>query len=259
MPAAETFSIDAFHRGRFHLFQPENKGHRAGLDAMLLAAAVPDGFSGLLADLGSGAGAAGFAVASRCREARILLVERSPEMAECARKTIALPENADYVRRIDLLQADVEARGRHRVGSGLTDNRFNFVIMNPPFNGPRDRASPDSLRRDAHVMTDGLLERWIRSAAAIAAATAGFAIIARAESLDEVLAACAGRFGSAEIRPVHPRPQAAAIRIVLRARKGARGMLKLLPPLMLHAEEGRDFTPEANAVINGERGLFSAR
>jgi len=256
MPSAETFTIDAFHRGRFHLSQPADKGHRAGVDAMLLAAAVPDGFDGTVADLGAGAGAAGFAVASRCKDAKILLVERSPEMADCARRSIALTENEPYAGRINVLQADVEATGRQRVAAGLPDNHFDFVIMNPPFNGPRDRASPDSLRRDAHVMTEGLLERWIRSAAAIAAAGGGFAIIARAESLEEILAACAGRFGGIEICPIHPRPQLAAIRIVLRARKGARGMLKLLPPLVLHGEEGRDFTDRANAVINGEQSLF---
>jgi hypothetical protein len=45
------------------------KGHRSGMDAMMLAAAVPGSFAGRLADLGAGAGAAGLAVASRCRRA----------------------------------------------------------------------------------------------------------------------------------------------------------------------------------------------
>ena len=31
------FTIDAFHRGRFHLVQPKGGGHRSGVDAMLLA------------------------------------------------------------------------------------------------------------------------------------------------------------------------------------------------------------------------------
>ena len=28
-------TIDAFHRGRFHVIQPKGRGHRAGMDAML--------------------------------------------------------------------------------------------------------------------------------------------------------------------------------------------------------------------------------
>ena len=52
------FSIDVFHRGRFELVQPSGQGHRSGIDAMMLAAAVPEGFDGHCADLGAGAGAA---------------------------------------------------------------------------------------------------------------------------------------------------------------------------------------------------------
>ena len=59
-------TVDIFHRGRFVLVQPKGAGHRSGVDAMILAASVPSGFSGLLADLGAGAGAAvvGVVVAS---------------------------------------------------------------------------------------------------------------------------------------------------------------------------------------------------
>lgn len=63
--AGET--LDVFHRGAFHLVQPALKGHRSGVDAMILASAVPNGFAGRVADLGSGAGAAGLAVALAAR------------------------------------------------------------------------------------------------------------------------------------------------------------------------------------------------
>ncbi|MCR4269269.1 methyltransferase, partial [Nitratireductor sp. ZSWI3] len=61
-PAAGHFSVDSFHRDAFRLVQPARGGHRSGIDAMLVAAALPDGFAGAVADLGAGAGAAGFAV-----------------------------------------------------------------------------------------------------------------------------------------------------------------------------------------------------
>ncbi|TIW14778.1 MAG: methyltransferase, partial [Mesorhizobium sp.] len=57
-PDTPAHTVDAFHRGRFWLVQPSQGGHRAGMDAMMLAAAVPSGFSGRLADFGAGAGAA---------------------------------------------------------------------------------------------------------------------------------------------------------------------------------------------------------
>src|SRR4051794_29119914 len=90
--AGET--LDAFHRGAFHLVQPSNGGHRAGMDAMMLAAAVPSGFAGRLADFGAGAGAAGLAVATRCPGASVVLVETASEMLRFAEKTLAHPSNA---------------------------------------------------------------------------------------------------------------------------------------------------------------------
>src|SRR5262245_32922512 len=91
--ASPDFTLDAFHRGRFWLVQPKGTGHRAGMDAMMLAAAVPSDFSGRLADFGAGAGAAGLAVAARCPEAQVVLVENSAEMVAFAERTVGHPEN----------------------------------------------------------------------------------------------------------------------------------------------------------------------
>ncbi|MDF1599576.1 methyltransferase [Mesorhizobium sp. YIM 152430] len=249
-------TIDAFHRGRFHLVQPAGRGHRAGLDAMLLAAAVPDGFEGRVADLGAGAGAAGFAVLSRCRKAVALLVEREADMASFARATLALPENIAMGNRASVIETDVTLRGKARMAAGLGDNCCDFAIMNPPYNDAVDRSSPDALRRAAHVMTDGLFEDWVRTATAIVRPRGGLAIIARPGSIGDMLAAIEGRFGSAELMPIHPRPGKAAIRIVLRAWRGQRGALSIGPPLTLHGETGNAFTPEADAAVNGERALY---
>jgi tRNA1(Val) A37 N6-methylase TrmN6 len=237
--------------------QPAGRGHRAGLDAMVLAAAVPDGFRGRLADLGAGAGAAGFAVAARCPEARVLLVERAEEMAACARQSLDLPGNARMAVRVEVLVADVELSGRARERAGLADRSADFVIMNPPFNAAQDRATPDPMRRQAHVMAEGLLERWLKTAAAIARPDAEVAVIARPQSLAEILSAINGRFGSPRVVPIHPRPDGEAIRILLKARKGARGGLALLPPLILHEQDGRAFTDRADAIINGRAMLFA--
>lgn len=255
MAQPEAFTVDAFHRGRFHLVQPAAKGHRAGLDAMLLSAAVPSGFAGRVADLGAGAGAAGFAVAARCAGTSVRLVELAEEMVDCARKSLALPENEALAPRIEVLHADVELSGRARTEGGLADRCVDFAIMNPPFNAAPDRASPDLLRQQAHVMAPGLLERWVRTAAAIVSSGGGLAAIARPASLAELLQALEGRFGAPEILPVHARDNAEAIRVLIRGRKGARGKLRLLPGLVLHGPDNA-FTGEAEAVINGQATLF---
>jgi len=256
MSADAAPSVDAFHRGRFVLVQPRD-GHRAGLDAMLLGAAVPDGFGGRLADLGAGAGAAGLAVAARCPAARIVLVEREAQMLAHARLTLAHAANAALAGRVDLLAADVTLTGRARRDAGLGDGAFDFVIMNPPFNEASDRASPDALRRAAHVMEDQLFERWLRTASAIVKPRGMVALIARPQSLGAILTALGGRFGAARILPVHPRAGAPAIRVIVRAVRGSRGPLALEAPLILHGGEN-GFTAAAEAAINGRAGLFEA-
>jgi len=249
-------TVDAFHRGRFYLVQPSDRGHRAGMDAMMLAAAVPSGFAGRLADFGAGAGAAGLAVLSRCEGASVLLVEKSEEMAAFAKSTIAHPANAHLADRAAVLRADVTLTGRARIAAGLVDNGFDFVVMNPPFNADADRATPDELKKEAHVMGDNLFERWVRSAAAVVRPRGGIAVIARPEQIGALLDAFRGRFGNAELKAVHPRADRAAIRIVLRAVRGGRGKLSIRPPLMLHETGSDRFCAAADAINNGLAPLF---
>lgn len=247
---------DAFHRGKFWLVQPARGAHRAGLDAMLLAAAVPTDFSGTVADFGAGAGAAGLAVIARCPQAHTLLVERSLEMAGFARAGLSLEENGELARRAAVIEADIAAPAAERSAAGLTDNCADFIIMNPPFNEEGDRATPDTLKRQAHVMEGELWERWLRTAASLAKPKAGIALIGRPASLPEILPALKGRFGAAQMISVHPRDDRAAIRIIIRAWYGARGKLSIVPPLVIHGPSGNRFTARTDDLCNGAASLF---
>lgn len=248
-------SVDSFHRDAFRLVQPVRRGHRAGVDAMLVASALPGSFSGAVADLGAGAGAAGFAVAARCPQTRITLVENAPEMAGFARRSIALAKNSALATRISVLEADVTLTGTAREAAGLGRDAFSGVVMNPPFNSASDRATPDALKRAAHVMADDLFETWLRTAAAITAPGGLLALIARPASLAAILAALEGRFGGARIVPVHGRAESPAIRILIRARKGNRAGLTLEPPLVLRDRDDQ-VTERAEALTNGQAALF---
>ena len=249
------YSVDSFHRDAFRLVQPAGRGHRSGVDAMLLASALPKGLEGAIADLGAGAGAAGFAVAARCGKALVTLIENAPEMAECARRSIALPHNSALSGRVRLIEADVTLSGDARERAGLLSNAYAATIMNPPFNSPSDRATPDALKRVAHVMDDTLFETWLRTAAAITMPGGFLALIARPASLSPILDALKGRFGAARIVPVHGRSGNPAIRILLRAQKGNRAGLTLEPPLILRDADNQ-VTERAEALTNGQAALF---
>ena len=107
----------------------------------MLAAAVPSGFSGRLADFGAGAGAAGLAVASRCprRNGRAGR-ERAGDARISPRRRIAHPDNAHLSDRVSLLAADVTLTGKARAAAGLADGTFDFVDHEPALQRRRTTA-----------------------------------------------------------------------------------------------------------------------
>jgi len=65
-----------------------------------------------------------------------------------------------------------------------------------------------------------------------------------------VLAVLAAGFGAVLLLPVHPKPDAPAIRVLARAAKASRAPLSLLPGFLLANAEGKP-TGEAEAVLRG--------
>ncbi len=155
---------------------------------MILASAVPGGFAGRAADLGSGAGAAGLCGCGALPESpRHACRTFRPDGGFCPQDHRSTRLMQLLAGRIDILEADVALKGKARVFAGLADNSFDFAIMNPPFNEPRDRTTPDPLKAEAHVMPEGMFEQWVRTAAAIVKPGGGIAIIARPGSIRPIL------------------------------------------------------------------------
>lgn len=246
---------DAFFNGKFELVQPNDGSHRAGLDALLLSACIPTDFAGKLADFGAGAGAAGIAVACRNFAANIDLVENNTTMTSLVARTLKLPANRKMHGRVNVVCADVTLSGKAREDAGLANGVYDWVIMNPPFNDPSHRPSPVMSRKEAHVMGEGGLDPWLRSAAATLRSTGKVALIFRPSGIGLILAAFQGRFGSAQIIPVHPKIGEPANRVLVLADKGARGATSILPGFIVHQDDGT-FTEAAEAIFSGDRVLF---
>lgn len=224
---------DAFLGGSLRLRQLKS-GHRAGHDAMLLAAATPARAGNRVADLGAGVGAAGLAVARRVRDIELVLVEIDADLADLARG------NADSnALAADVIVLDVEASADAFTAAGLLPDSVDVVLMNPPFNdSARHRISPDHARGIAHVATATTLVNWIHAARRILKSKGWLALIWRADGIAEVLAALDRGFGSLELLPVHGDVKSPANRILVRAAKGGRAPTRIHPALMLNDEAG---------------------
>ena len=224
---------DAFLGGRLRLRQLRS-GHRAGHDAMLLAAATSARRGARVVDLGAGVGAAGLALARRIEGIDLVLVEIDATLADLARSNAAANAIA-----ADVIVFDVESGAEAFTAAGLLPDSADAVLMNPPFNdGARHRASPDAARASAHVAGDDTLARWIHAARRVLKSGGVLTMIWRADGIAEVLAALGRGFGSLAILPIHGEAGAPAIRILVRTVKGGRAPTQILPALMLNDESG---------------------
>jgi tRNA1(Val) A37 N6-methylase TrmN6 len=224
---------DAFLGGRLRLRQLKT-GHRAGHDAMLLAAATSARQGMRVVDFGAGIGAAGLAVARRVEGINLALVEIDETLANLARSNAAANSIA-----AEVIVLDVEAGAEAFATAGLAPDSADSVLMNPPFNdSTRHRASPDAARASAHVAGEDMLDRWIHAARRVLKSGGVLTMIWRADGITEVLAALDRGFGSLAILPVHGEASAPAIRILIRAVKGGRAPTQIPPALMLNDESG---------------------
>lgn len=247
---------DAFLGGKVYVHQPRRGRHRAGLDAVYLAAALPEGTRGHVIDLGAGVGTAGFCAAARLRDIRVTLVEIDATVLELAREGLADPANAQFAERIGLLEADITAKGSLRHAAGLTPSLADHVIMNPPYyEADRFRASPSSARAGAHMLDDRGLEPWAKTATDLVREGGSLTVIFRADGLRELLNVLQGRFGAVDVIPLRPRPDAPATRVLVRAIRASKAPMQLLPGFVLHEGDGSDFTAQSRAVMRDGEGL----
>jgi tRNA1(Val) A37 N6-methylase TrmN6 len=150
--------------------------------------------------------------------------------------------------RVRVACLDVAAPAAAFAAAGLAPGTADRVLMNPPFNAAQN-SSPDRSRRLAHAASPDTLSLWVPVAARLLRRQGVVVLIWRADDLDSLLAALAAAgFGAVTLLPVHPRPDAPAIRVLARAVKGSRAPLSLLPGFTLADAAGKP-TAAAEAVL----------
>ena len=228
------------------MLQPE-KGFRAGINSVFLAAAVP-------------CAAGRQRVRGRHRHRRCRPVPARPQPGRrtvtgveiAARYAMICEENA---RRNGLPAGCASSTPTSARRCAATrpampaPGSFAHAMANPPFfDEGKSTASPHLLKSQAHAFGPEDLDLWVKVLHAMLAPRGSVTIVHRAETLGQLLRRMQNRFGDIRIAPLYARAGAAASRILVQGIKGSKAPLQILPGLVLH-DEGNGFTPEAEAVL----------
>jgi len=241
---------DAFLGGRLRLWQPV-AGYRAATDAVLLAAACEADAGQAVLDLGCGVGAASLCLGARVAGLRLAGLEVQAGYADLARRNAARNGIA-----LEVVEGDLAAMPQ------VLCRGFDQVIANPPWY-PRGGTPSPVAGRDLALRAAVPLGAWVEVAARRLVPGGWLTLICGADGLPEVLAAMGPRLGSVAVLPLAPREGRAALRVIVRARKGGRGAFRLLAPFVIHAgaahQGDRDsHTAAANGILREGQALTGA-
>ena len=229
---------ERFLAGKIAVEQSKD-GFRAGLDAVMLAAAVPGAANAF--ELGAGAGTASLCLAARLPAIAITGIEIDPALTKLANENAAANGMDE---RVAFVAADIFALPLE------WKREYDAVLMNPPFHG-EGQSSPDPSRARA-LMDKGTLRDWLEAGLKRTVSGGSFTAILRADRLNEALAALPET--GVTVFPLWPKAGEPARRVLVQVQKGARTPFCLLPGLILHQASGV-YTPEADAILRGEGAL----
>ncbi|MBW4034769.1 MAG: SAM-dependent methyltransferase [Proteobacteria bacterium] len=227
--------------GKLH-YRQTARGHRSGLEPVLLAAMIPARAGQHVIEAGTGAGAGLLCLGHRVGGLEGIGIERDPGLAALATDNFRVNAMAE----LRAVAADVTCLPIGRP--------FDHAFANPPWRSLLDTPSPDAGRRTAHRAAGGLLADWAAALGAVVRFHGTLTFILPAGSIDACLLAMNGAgFGACRIVPLWPRLGRAAKLVIIQSKKQARGPVTLQPGLVLHDDSG--FTPGAEAILRDGAGF----
>ncbi|MBE0412329.1 methyltransferase [Yoonia sp.] len=223
LAVTDDLTCDDFLGGRVRAWQPR-RGYRAGVDPVLLAAAVIAKPGQSVLELGCGVGVASLCLAARVPGLDLKGVELQPTYADLARRNAV--ENAAV---FDVVTADLRA-----LPADLRQKRFDHVIMNPPYFDRRAGTAATDPGRDTALGGETPLVDWLDIGTRRLGPKGYLTLIQRVERLPEVLTALSGRLGSLMVCPIAGRKNRPPELFLLQARQEGRAAFRLAPALIMH-------------------------
>jgi len=247
-----TVSESTLLGGRVTLLQPR-QGFRAGIDTVLLAAAVPAKPGDKVLDVGCGVGSAGLCVALRNKNIHLTGLDIQRKIVDLALQNATLNGVAERCRFFC---------GNLLTESAVEDNAFNIVMMNPPYQEAGTHVpSPRRNKAVSHgeEASGASLRDWAKYAHRKLKQGGTLVMIHRADRLDDIIITLEERrwFGSLVIHPLWPRKGVPAKRVIILAKKERYKPIRLSSGLILHKKDGK-YTPETKKILRDGKPLSVA-
>lgn len=239
----EDEKLDELFDGRVRIIQKKT-GYRFSLDAVLLAhfaALIP---AASIIDLGTGSGIIPLILARKEATANITGVEVQPNLADMARRTIALNGFAD---RIAIVQDDLRELPRR-----FAPSSFDLVVSNPPYypleNG---RINPDQEKAIARHEIKATLKDIISVSRYLISSSGSVLIIFPAKRLIEVVSVfMADGLKPRSLRVIYSQLSGDAKLVVIEGCKGGNPELAVGKPFVIYGAAG-EYSEEMKKIYGG--------
>ncbi len=216
-----------------------------GTDSVLLADFVRLKKNAKIADLGTGMGILPLLLYGRRQDITVYALELQEKLCDLARRSVALN---GLEEKIHVINGNI-CHAQKLLGAG-----FDLVVSNPPYE--KETAgigSENECHRIARFEVEITLEKLCAAAGSLLKTGGRFYMIHRTSRLVEIFDELrASRMQTKEVRFIHSFVTSEPARVLVSAVKDGNEGVRILPPLIVHEEDGSE-TQEIKKIYHREK------